>query len=737
MGRADERSGLGTSRGAAPAGGLGARAGGRPDALERPPLEEARGSTRGCPQAVRSAAARRRRAPAAEGVATALARRGGPLESMDQVRRRVDSMGSFGEVKLAMREDNEQMYAVKVFGHAPRSWLRASDLLTESFVLNGVGASLCHPNVVSFLEYVVDESRFLEGREQFVLPVMELLRGPDLFDWLQVRQQRALQGLAPWISRSEAASIALQVASALAYIHGNAPALVHRDVKPENLRWASAAALDAKAPRLEQSLATGDSDALSAGPLKLVDFGTVYVEGYQDALEGLLVVGTPLYMAPEAFQDWEEHAKGDEEAVPMNGGATFRSQVVEPAAFSFALLVLWQMLIAEMVESILLLSLDLGCPGARRASDRAEMTRLGHGAAPSMPLSWDALGQVIGPRGRFSSREKAAVVSYLSNAHWPQTRLFAAGERGHPRCCACGEFFGAMEVVRELSRWIAQASIVWQDMDSKGCEGLPECDERRTAVTFAVPLEERADGPRAAPVNASGAPPAAVGARGEQAGSRPAAVGAWASAARDGGVALGALVFAVAGHALARARCGEGGDQQEIIACGAYARLGGRPGPQPKLRERCPGAAGLPRSLRGQKSRWGRGLRPGGTPRARDTRGKGADAHRLRMEAEVPQDARVRFLKWLGVQPDAPAGVEGSASVADAAGGGAGDAAPSSTELPAAAGGAAAGAGSRQAWLEAYGLDEESLLSWAEEAEEARLERHIRRRRRDDGDGGD
>eukprot|EP00959_Pyramimonas_sp_CCMP1952_P030379 636704-Pyramimonas_sp.AAC.1 len=86
----------------------------------------------------------------------------------------------------------------------------------------------------------------------------------------------------------------------------------------------------------------------------------------------------------------------------------------------------------------------LAAAGARRASDRAEMTRLGHGAAPSMPLFWDALGQVIGPRGRFSSREKAAVVSYLSNAHWPQTRLFAAGERGRPRCCACGEGRGSL-----------------------------------------------------------------------------------------------------------------------------------------------------------------------------------------------------------------------------------------------------------------------------------------------------
>ncbi|CAK0824062.1 unnamed protein product [Prorocentrum cordatum] len=599
----------------------------------------------------------------------------------------------------------------------------------------------------------------------------------------------------------------------------------------------------------------------------------------------------------------------------------------------------------------------LAAAGARRASDRAEMTRLGHGAAPSMPLFWDALGQVIGPRGRFSCREKAAVVSYLSNAHWPQTRLFASGERGHSRCCACGEargslwhrlfecqalaaekrdslsarllrratrvrqrgeetggcfsrcwlpqppqtawrsdamavmwvnkpadgllggrlhldgsaldpeferirragwsivqcdehgnmqaavcgtvrldlcpfqtakdgedfavwmlsrylgpsiielnidcastvsclklgrkyataankpnahlwsavyasldvdslkvnkvaahcteidvregrisevhwrgnshadrlakagaalhrvsaaarreFFGAMEVVRELSRWVAQASIVWQGRAPKDCEGLPEGGERRTAVTFAVPLEERADGLLAVPASGSRAAPAAVEPRGEQAGSRPADDGARASAARDGGV--GALVFAFAGHAL------------------AHARLGGRSGTQPKLKERRPGATGLPKSLRDQKSRWERGLHPGGTPRVRNTRTKGAEAARLRKEAEVPQDARVRFLKWLGVQPDAPAGEERSASVAGAVGGGAGGAASSSTEAPAAAGDAAAGAGSRQAWLGAHGLDEESLQSWAAAAEEARAERQSRKRRRDDGDGG-
>ncbi|CAK0855309.1 unnamed protein product [Prorocentrum cordatum] len=435
----------------------------------------------------------------------------------------------------------------------------------------------------------------------------------------------------------------------------------------------------------------------------------------------------------------------------------------------------------------------LAAAGARRASDRAEMARLGRGASPAMPLFWDALGQVIGLRGKFSGREKAAWSGlklgrrFATAANKPNAHLWSAvyasldvdalfvykveahcteidvregrisegqwlGSAHADRLARAGaalrrasatarrEFFCTKEVGRGLPRWIALVSIVWQGRDPRDCEGLPVCVVRWTAVTFAVPLEERADGLRAAPARGSGATPAAVEARGGQAGRRPAAAGAWASAARDGGGALGALVFAVAGRALAFARCGEGGDEQEIMACtrcGAYARLGGRPGPQPKLRERCPGATGLPRSLRDQKSRWERGLHPGGTPHARGARRKGAEAPRLRKEAEVPQGARVRFLKWLGVQPDAPAGVASSASAAGAAGSGAGRATSSSAEVPAAAGGAAAGVGSRKAWLDAYGLDEESLLSWPEEAEEARLECQSRKRRRDDGDGGD
>ncbi|CAK0873828.1 unnamed protein product [Prorocentrum cordatum] len=525
----------------------------------------------------------------------------------------------------------------------------------------------------------------------------------------------------------------------------------------------------------------------------------------------------------------------------------------------------------------------LAAAGARRASDRSELARLGHGALPPSPLFWEAFSEVLGPGSKLSPREKAAVVSFLSNAHWPQTRLHSAGEREHARCCACDasrgslwhrlfecpvlagprrdstsdrlrgcahrargrgeeagecfarcwlpqppraaprsdamavmwcnrpadgllggrlyldgsaldpeheslrragwsivqcdsdgnmecavygsvrqdlcpfqtakdgedfavwmlsrflgpsvdeilidcastvscltlgkryataankpnahlwegiyasldvdmlkvtkvaahcaardvmdgkitesdlrgnghadrwakagaelhraspvarrEFFGAMEVVRELSCWVAQASLIWQGIEVKDCEGLPEGSER-TAVSFAVPVVEPAS-------------------------SRPSDSGSgdgWASAARAGGVSLGATAFVVAGHVLAFARCGEGAAEQELMACthcGAYARLGGRSGAAPKLKEQCPGSSGLPKGRRDQKARWLQGRHPAGTPHSGSKR-VGATVPSLRKEDVVPMDARVRFLQWLGVRPeDAPGGEAAGAS---------------------------------------------------------------------------
>jgi len=109
---------------------------------------------------------------------------------------------------------------------------------------------------------------------------MEPLRGPDLFDWLRERQVSADAKDAPgWITEAEARLVIKQALRALAYLHQHKPMVVHRDVKPESLRWSSRRA---------------DAD------LKLVDFGLAYVHGFEDC-GSQRVSGTALYAAPEAL----------------------------------------------------------------------------------------------------------------------------------------------------------------------------------------------------------------------------------------------------------------------------------------------------------------------------------------------------------------------------------------------------------------------------------------------------
>jgi len=143
-----------------------------------------------------------------------------------------------------------------------------------SLFKSGVACFLRHPNIVQHIEFVVDEGVGGPAHPRLV-PVMEALHGPDLFDWMRARQAAAGSGSARWISQGEVACVARQVLSALKYLHGHTPQVIHRDVKPENLRWAT------RSP---------DSD------LKLVDFGLAHVAGFDE--QASTWVGTSLYSAP-------------------------------------------------------------------------------------------------------------------------------------------------------------------------------------------------------------------------------------------------------------------------------------------------------------------------------------------------------------------------------------------------------------------------------------------------------
>ena len=118
--------------------------------------------------------------------------------------------------------------------------------------------SLAHENVIAFYDYGEQDGRpFL---------VMEYLAGESLRD--QIREGRTGDLRAKL-------QLSRQIAGALAYVHSKG--IIHRDVKPDNIR------VDA------------------TGQVKLVDFGIAKSDDLSLTGAGF-TVGTPYYMAPEQIR---------------------------------------------------------------------------------------------------------------------------------------------------------------------------------------------------------------------------------------------------------------------------------------------------------------------------------------------------------------------------------------------------------------------------------------------------
>jgi transcriptional regulator with XRE-family HTH domain len=180
---------------------------------------------------------------------------GGRLELRGEI-----GAGSMGRVFRAYDTATETLVAAKLV--LARAGIELDDLLRfqqESAVL----AALDHPNIVRIYD------TFTEQHATCI--VMELLDGQSLG---QVIRDGPLD-----LARVK--GIGLQVASALAYAHGQS--IIHRDIKPDNIM-----------------LLDGDK-------VKVTDFGIARILPL-DAMMGTVAttgmrIGTPLYMAPEQIKD--------------------------------------------------------------------------------------------------------------------------------------------------------------------------------------------------------------------------------------------------------------------------------------------------------------------------------------------------------------------------------------------------------------------------------------------------
>lgn len=125
-------------------------------------------------------------------------------------------------------------------------------------------AQLQHPAIPKYIDYFQIDT---EDNRRFYL-VQELAKGQSLADWVTAGRR---------FSEAEVRDIALKVLRVLQYLHGLSPAVIHRDIKPQNIVYTE------------------------AGSVCLVDFGAVQTVVRSAIAPGSTVVGTYGYMAPEQF----------------------------------------------------------------------------------------------------------------------------------------------------------------------------------------------------------------------------------------------------------------------------------------------------------------------------------------------------------------------------------------------------------------------------------------------------
>ncbi len=180
--------------------------------------------------------------------------------------------GSMGIVYKVHRvgDGSQQSFALKVLDPGPESGADENRTARERFLREAeIARRIDHENVVKLVDFGIASERGIP------FMVMEFIEGQSL-EYMIERQVP--------LGYHEKVSILLQVAEALAAIHQHD--ICHRDIKPGNI------------------LVT------SAGRAKVTDFGLVRLPD-SDLTGDHSVVGTPAYLAPEAYRHGRIDARGD------------------------------------------------------------------------------------------------------------------------------------------------------------------------------------------------------------------------------------------------------------------------------------------------------------------------------------------------------------------------------------------------------------------------------------------
>ena len=136
----------------------------------------------------------------------------------------------------------------------------------------GAVAALRHPNIVQVYDFDHDGDTYYM--------VMEYVEGESL-----QRRLRVLGQTGQRMSQAEALDLVATVSTAVGFAHQRG--LIHRDLKPANIMLSA------------------------AGQPILMDFGVVKIVGGQQHTATGVVVGTPMYVAPELIRGRQPDARSD------------------------------------------------------------------------------------------------------------------------------------------------------------------------------------------------------------------------------------------------------------------------------------------------------------------------------------------------------------------------------------------------------------------------------------------
>lgn len=185
----------------------------------------------------------------------------------------VIGQGGMGVVYQGYDRDIDRVVAIKVM-HPHLAAQSAGSDLAERFKQEARAAARCvHVNIVTVFDFGVNEGA------PFI--VMEHVEGLDLHSFLKAEQRLPLR---------QTADIILQTLAALGYAHQCG--VVHRDVKPANILL------------------------LESGLVKVADFGVAKLDTSELTTPGD-IIGTPIYMPPEARRGLPVDARADLYAVGM------------------------------------------------------------------------------------------------------------------------------------------------------------------------------------------------------------------------------------------------------------------------------------------------------------------------------------------------------------------------------------------------------------------------------------